>query len=808
MKNIFKYILAAAAVSFAATACVEEETHPYGEPDVDGCYGVYFPVQDASGSHTYDPTMTKEITISVSRKNTKGNITVPYNITTDTPEAFKCGEIAFEDGQTETKLLVTFPSIETGVTYNLSLSISDPQYASKYDSGACSFDFSVMCVEWKKFFGPGASEEKAEGELTTKTLENISDVTSVKTEMSYYETSYPNINFCKLSKVFDFTEGAEPIDYIFYWNTSTNNLYVPSQEFYTRSDGKNIAVGDAAAFYDSYYAWGSTPDSGAEYFTWQPAWLAKNGFYQPHYDGAGGFYLADCIYLVEGGKATGSGWAFGDDASEMSADLYVAPGFVRVDYSIEVTTDYPENGLMPLYFETGADVTTIKYVAVEGKPTPNQLDELLKSLAGNTAKDIHEIKEFILDETTGKNNSAAAVSFKTSGTYSIIAGAFDKEGEMQESTSIVLNYIAADDSSVDVKLAVGVEDTPKRYESAGHNVYNSLGYYVSVGEDATDVKVGLYTTATVDKFGMDAVLSDLRYEDEKTNSSVSADILDEMKAVGGFYSLMTSLKDNTSYTLVVWATNGTKATFEAVEYTTAKYPEVFKTLGTGLYSEDIVGPLFGQKVVSYEITIEESEETPGKYRLVNPYSSYPANPTGGYDNSNDYNIVIFANDPERVYIPLQETGCDYGYGMMSMMSMAYFQIATGNMTADQCAEAGLFGTLKDGVITFPVKALLVTDDDGTYYANNNGGFKIILPSAYKETDEEATTASVSSSIKGTEAKSGKEFVKARLSVGQKTYVSYERDIRPVEMTVSNIGSVRKDKNKKEISFKADRNILK
>ena len=105
--------------------------------------------------------------------------------------------------------------------------------------------------------------------------------------------------------------------------------------------------------------------------------------------------------------------------------------------------------------------------------------------------------------------------------------------------------------------------------------------------------------------------------------------------------------------------------------------------------------------------------------------------------------------------------------MMSMMSMAYFQIATGNMTADQCAEAGLFGTLKDGVITFPVKALLVTDDDGTYYANNNGGFKIILPSAYKETDEEATTASVSSSIKGTEAKSGKEFGKARLSVGQK-----------------------------------------
>lgn len=807
MKNIFKYILAAAAVSLAATACVEEEIHAPGEADLDGCYGVYFPAQDASGSHTYDPTMTKEITISVSRKNTEGDITVPYNIATDTPEAFKCGEIAFEDGQTETTLHVTFPSIKTGVTYNLSLSISDPQYASKYDSGACSFDFSVMCVEWKKFFGPGASEEKAEGELTTKTLENISDVTSVKTEMSYYETSYPNINFCKLTKVFDFTEGAEPIDYIFYWNTSTNNLYVPSQEFYTRSDGKNIAVGDAAAFYDSYYAWGSTPDSGAEYFTWQPTWLAKNGFYQPHYDGVGGFYLADCIYLVEGGKATGSGWAFGDDASEMSADLYVAPGFVRVDYSIEVTTDYPENGLMPLYFETGADVTTIKYIAVEGKPTPNQLDELLKSLAGNTAKDIQEIKEFILDETTGKNNSAAAVSFKTSGTYSIIAGAFDKEGEMQESTSIVLNYIAADDSSVDVKLTVGVEDTPKRYESAGHNVYNSLGYYVSVGEDATDVKVGLYTTATVDKFGMDAVLSDLRYEDEKTNSSVSADILDEMKAVGGFYSLMTSLKDNTSYTLVVWATNGNKATFEAVEYTTAKYPEVWKSLGTGLYTDDLIAPGYGAPNVSYKVTIEESEETPGKYRLVNPYGeAFPYNEPGDWDDSQDYPLVIYASNPERVYFGLQSTGCDWGDGEMSVLSMAWYYMSNGQ-TADEVAEAGLFGTLKDGVITFPVKALGLVLGGTIYYGNPNGAFKVVLPSAYTETDEEATTASVSSSIKGTGVKSGKEFRKARLSVGQKTYVSYEREIRPVEMTVSNISSVRKDKNNKEISFKADRNIL-
>lgn len=787
MKNIFK-IFAIATVAFAALSCVKEQEHKPGEADLEGCYGVYFPVQEASGSHTYDPSMEKEIIISVTRSKTKDAIKVPYEIITDTPEEFTCGEIAFEDGQTETSMKISFPKIKTGVTYKLSLAITDPKYASKYNAGACNFDFSVACVQWETFKGTGTATK---GVLREFTADEPYEV-----EMQYYETSYQNIRFCKLIR------GEGKPDYEFYWNTKTNNLYVPNQWATTLSDETQAWIGAAADFYNAYNNWG-VEVPGDEYFDWAPKWIAKNGFQQPVYDGNGGFYLADWVYICVNGVPTGRGWQFGAEV-DSEKDLFIAPGFIRVDYGIAVESDYPEEGQMPLFFETGIDVAKIKYIAVEGKPTPNQLEELLASIEDNTAENINEITEFEFDETTAKNYSSTAVSFETSGTYTVIAGAFDKDGEMQESTSIVLNYIAADDSSVDVKLTVGVEDTPKRYESAGHNVYNSLGYYVSVGEDATDVKVGLYTTATVDKFGMDAVLSDLRYEDEETNSSVSAGILDEMKAVGGFYSLMTNLKDNTSYTLVVWATNGTKATFEAVEYTTAKYPEVFKTLGTGLYSEDIIGPLYGQKVVSYEVTIEESEETPGKYRLVNPYSSYPINPTGGYDNSNDYNIVIFANDPERVYIPLQETGCNYGYGMMSMMSMAYYQIATGNMTADQCAEAGLFGTLKDGVITFPVKALLVTDNDGTYYANGNGGFKLILPSAYTPS-EEARTMSVNR--KGAVVKSGKEFGKAILSVGKKTYVSYEREIHPVEMATSNISSVRKDKNNKEISFKADKNIL-
>ena len=38
-----------------------------------------------------------------------------------------------------------------------------------------------------------------------------------------------------------------------------------------------------------------------------------------------------------------------------------------------------------------------------------------------------------------------------------------------------------------------------------------------------------------------------------------------------------------------------------------------------------------------------------------------------------------------------------------------------------------FGTLQDGIITFPVNGLIVYDDDGDYYGNINGAFRLILP---------------------------------------------------------------------------------
>ena len=164
------------------------------------------------------------------------------------------------------------------------------------------------------------------------------------------------------------------------------------------------------------------------------------------------------------------------------------------------------------------------------------------------------------------------------------------------------------------------------------------------------------------------------------------------------------------------------------------------SLGKGLYTEDFVSSLFGVDPVTYEVEIEENTETPGLYRMIYPYGEiYPYNEEGDWDASSVYNIEINAEDPEGVYIPVQDIGIDWGYGAMAIMSWGARYVADNSM--DELKAEGYMGTLKDGVITLPVFER-ETSDGGTalyqglvykgssgYYAGANGAFKLVLPEA-------------------------------------------------------------------------------
>lgn len=47
MKNIIKYTLSFLAMSAMLLSCAKEDEHQPGEPEQDGCYGVYFPAQES-----------------------------------------------------------------------------------------------------------------------------------------------------------------------------------------------------------------------------------------------------------------------------------------------------------------------------------------------------------------------------------------------------------------------------------------------------------------------------------------------------------------------------------------------------------------------------------------------------------------------------------------------------------------------------------------------------------------------------------------------------------------------------------------
>lgn len=154
--------------------------------------------------------------------------------------------------------------------------------------------------------------------------------------------------------------------------------------------------------------------------------------------------------------------------------------------------------------------------------------------------------------------------------------------------------------------------------------------------------------------------------------------------------------------------------------------------GTALYTEDMVGTLFGVENVTYEVAVEKAIGNSAVIRLVDPYgAAYPYNAPGDYDTSKKHYMTINMEDPEGVYFERHNSGMNWGYGEFVFLSMAGYYIEKGN-SLEAVKGAGYCGTLVDNVITFPAGTLLtgMTEyNDGGLYAGGTGAFKIDLSNA-------------------------------------------------------------------------------
>ena len=151
---------------------------------------------------------------------------------------------------------------------------------------------------------------------------------------------------------------------------------------------------------------------------------------------------------------------------------------------------------------------------------------------------------------------------------------------------------------------------------------------------------------------------------------------------------------------------------------TLSVPEPYVYIGQGFIREDIIATMFSIDNIEWEVEVYENTNNPGFIYLKNAYTSaFPYNEPGDYVEEDVY-FTINISDPDKVVIPTQTLGCDWNptdYGEFFVGTMEY-------------------GTLKNGVITFPVKGLAVgmmiyTEGQFGWYANSKGMFRVVLPGA-------------------------------------------------------------------------------
>lgn len=177
--------------------------------------------------------------------------------------------------------------------------------------------------------------------------------------------------------------------------------------------------------------------------------------------------------------------------------------------------------------------------------------------------------------------------------------------------------------------------------------------------------------------------------------------------------------------------------------------ETWHELGTGLIRDDLLTALwFTENTPEFECLFMESDQVPGRYKLVNAYANHPWGSTDALLDHEHF-FVLDASDPDHVFI---EKGClgmnyrmgDYHeYSIWSVADHEYNDI-WGNWEDVEANAGRIWGTLRDGAVTFPRYQVLVytygqqdPDDpnspfvhpDGGTPANERGLFRIKLPGA-------------------------------------------------------------------------------
>ncbi len=686
--------MAFAAISFASVSCVQEEPHKMGEPDNDGCYGVYFPAQETDLN--LDPAEPLTASIAVVRTVSTGNITVPVTLV-DAEGIFTASELTFEDGQTESTIELTFADAEVGVNYSCSLAIEDPQYASKYSSNPVHIDFSVVREKWNDLGKGTWTDNVMFGFSESVTiLQNDNNPNLFRVRMTGYteEEIEGGCVFAPEGDEFFEFKILKPGDMVEKVKITGNGLI-------------NYAIFDTGVVHQTYGVaiWMVHPGSFGSLAA--ESYFQQNKVLQYQENGLpAGVQIAPYYYMDGVG-----GWNYTQDPGVVTL---VFPGAILTDYSLEIETGLTEAGELPVQFTMGPDVASAKYAVYEGQLNTAQKAKFAEAIGDGTetaAKDVPE-------------GGAFTVTMETTGVYTIIGVTFDTEGNPQESAVEEFSYVAKDDE-VPVDIHTGMVATGKY--GADYSSDNTLEYYI-YGTDITAARVEIFTADDVEG-KTEACIEALMGTDP-----LSAEEIAKINSGESLVGIFADRAPGTNYTMLVWATNGYEETIVSTTAKTTGKLEVTLEEMLGTYSVAVTSYYDGPLPDPETWILVASDDPEKGNAMLTAFGGFGCSDPIYATVDTDQNIISIPNGQFFLNIP------SVGYDLYFMNG--------------QSGDAVMFNIIGKGKFSGPSElfgTFIINAADGSqlgYYEAYSAvsGVKVVEPETEETPDTQAVISTVHNEV--------------------------------------------------------------
>lgn len=143
----YYYTTLAAVLTLGFSACTDEVEYHGASPVADDCPRISFTSNDDAWEVA--PADEKSLTLTLTRENTEGEVTVPINVLRNDENMFQIPEsVTFAAGQNTTTLTITFPNVVLAEIYTYSVGLNSSDVDPYSANTLASSTGTVQMIQW------------------------------------------------------------------------------------------------------------------------------------------------------------------------------------------------------------------------------------------------------------------------------------------------------------------------------------------------------------------------------------------------------------------------------------------------------------------------------------------------------------------------------------------------------------------------------------------------------------------------------------------------------------------------------------